>query len=110
MIEKIILSYLSNALTVPVYLEEPISKDNEYVIIEKTGSGKENYLSSATLAIQSYSTSMSTVIELNEKVKKAMEEMDIPEVCSCYLNSDYNWTDPETNRYRYQAVFDIYHY
>lgn len=29
---------------------------------------------------------------------------------SVRLNSDYNFTDIEMKRYRYQAVFDIYYY
>lgn len=32
------------------------------------------------------------------------------EVSGVYLNADYNFTDVETKEYRYQAVFDIFHY
>jgi hypothetical protein len=48
---------------------------------------------------------------LNEMVKKAMEDIiEIDAVSRCELNTDYNYTDTETKRYRYQAVFDIvYH-
>ena len=28
-------------------------------------------------------------------------------VFRCELNGDYNFTDTETKRYRYQAVFDL---
>lgn len=34
----------------------------------------------------------------------------LDDVISCKLNSDYNYTDEETKRYRYQAVFDIRYY
>ena len=45
---------------------------------------------------------------LNDKVKKAMDKMiELPEISSCKLNSDYNFTDTETKRYRYQAVYNI---
>ena len=33
-----------------------------------------------------------------------------PEVASCRLNSDYNFTDTTKKQYRYQAVFDIVYY
>ena len=110
MIEKLLLAYLNSFLDVPVYLEEPVQKDESYVIIEKTGSGKQNHLCTAMIAIQSYGSSMSEVIDLNEHVKRILECIDVPEICSIHLNSDYNFTDPETNRYRYQAVFDVTHY
>ena len=34
----------------------------------------------------------------------------LDEVSKVSLNSDYNFTDAATKRYRYQAVFDIIHY
>ena len=110
MIEKLLLAYLNEHLDVSVYLEEPEQKDDSYVIIEKTGSGKENHLCTAMIAVQSIGASMSAVIDLNEQIKKVLDDMNIPEVCSIHLNSDYNFTDSETNRYRYQAVFDVTHY
>ena len=33
-----------------------------------------------------------------------------PEVGSCELNSDYNYTDGTKKEYRYQAVFDLVYY
>ena len=49
--------------------------------------------------------------KLNEKIKNLMYDLTtISEVSKVKLNSDYNFTDTETKRYRYQAIFDIYHY
>ena len=41
-------------------------------------------------------------------LKSYMENLpDERDVSACDCNSDYNYTDPETRDYRYQAVFDI---
>lgn len=48
MIEKNILDFLNNA-GIPAYMEEKPGMPDEYVLIEKTGGGKENHIKSATL-------------------------------------------------------------
>ncbi len=51
---------------------------------------------------------MEQAIDLNEAVKAVMDEFwKHHAVYSCKLNSDYNFTDTETKRYRYQAVYVI---
>lgn len=108
MIETAVLDYLKSVLSVPVYMEKPTDSVKEYVMIEKTGSGKENYINSATFAIQSYSTSLYKAAELNEQVKNAMDTIKYSaDVSSAKLNSDYNYTDTTTKSYRYQAVYDL---
>lgn len=107
-IEYIVLDYLLTNLQVPVYMEEPKKPDQQYVLIEKTGSGVDNYIHSATFAIQSYGDTLEKAIDLNELVKAAMDVFwNHHAVYRCKLNSDYNFTDTETKRYRYQAVYDI---
>ena len=111
MIEKIICDYLNKELKVPAYMEEQKNKPKSYVLIMKTGSGRSNHIMSATIAIQSYAGSLYEAAVLNETVKEAMLNIiSLGEVSSCKLNSDYDFTDPETKRYRYQAVFDLVHY
>lgn len=107
MIEAIVRDYLKSALDVPVELEK-LTTAEEYVLIEKTGSGKENHINSATFAIQSYSTSLYKAAELNERVKEAMDAMACDtDISKAKLNSDYNYTDTTTKSYRYQAVYDL---
>ena len=68
-------------------------------------------IKSATFAIQSYADSMFEAASLNEVVKEKM--LDIigeKEITKVSLNSDYNFTDTATKKYRYQAVFDLKHY
>lgn len=110
MIEEIVLEYLKSK-GFRAFAEEPEDTKKEYVLIEKTGSGVENHVKRATLAIQSFSASLHSTAMLNEKVKKAMEHMiELDDVCKCELNSDYNYPDITRKRYRYQAVYDIVHY
>lgn len=111
MIEIIILNHLKDKLSVPVRLEKPEPASNEYVLFEKTSSGRTNMLSSSTFAFQSYSDSMYGVSSLNEEVKKAVDSLiELDEIASVKLNTDYNFTDTTTKKYRYQAVYDIKHY
>lgn len=111
MIEKQILDYLNKKLDVPAYMEAPEKPETEYVLIEKTGSGEENHIRSAVFAIQSVSDTLLRAAKLNEEVKAAMEKMgELREICRADLNSDYNYTDTATKKYRYQAVFDVTHY
>lgn len=111
MIEKIILDYLNQTLPAPAYSEEPEERPARYVLIEKTGSGRENHINSATIVIQSYAESLFFAAELNENVLSAMKKAaELNEICRIEKNSDYNYTDTETKRYRYQAVFDIVYY
>ena len=111
MIEKVILDYLKSELSLPVFLKTPVNPPKTYVIFEKTSGSKQNRLSSATFAFQSYAESMYQAATLNEQLKKVIEEMiKLSEISSVYLNSDYNFTDIQTKQYRYQAVFDIFYY
>lgn len=111
MIEIIIKQYSDNHLSVPCYLEKPITPPQRYVLFEKISSGKSNHLPSSTFAFQSYAESMYESALLNEKVKEVIESMiELDEIRSIKLNSDYNFTDKTIKEYRYQAVFDIKHY
>lgn len=107
MIETIILNYLNDELDVPCTMEEDVG-GNSFVLIEKTGSSKINHVSTATIALQSYAPSLAQAAALNERVKAAMERIvDLDDIGGVHLNSDYNFTDMTTKRYRYQAVFVV---
>ena len=111
MIEKIVRDFLKCRLDEKVYMEEEERMPEEYVLIEKTGSSRENYIEKAVLAIQSYAESLQGAAELNERVKAAMERIiELPDISRCELNTDYNYTDTKRKKYRYQAVFDIVYY
>lgn len=110
MIEKIVLDYLSENLTVQIYAEKR-GQNGKYVIIEKVGGGETDHIKRASIAVQSYADSMYDAAELNEEVKRVMKGIiALPEVSSCKLDTDYNYTDTSSKKYRYQAVFDLVHY
>lgn len=110
MIEKIVKDYLKEALNVGTYLEVP-QNESTFLVVEKTGSSKDNHIFTATIAVQSCAPSLYEAAQLNESVKSAMEDIiELKEICNCDLNSDYNYTDTEMKVYRYQAVFDLTHY
>lgn len=82
------------------------------VIVEKTGGGYGNTFLDATVAVQSYGTTMAEAMNLNELIKWLIldEFIKDPQIIKVELNSDYNFTDTTAERYRYQAVFDFKYY
>lgn len=111
MIEQIVRDYLEEQLGIPVRMEEEAGLPEEYIVVEKTGSGQTNHIKRATLAVQSYSSSLYQAASLNERVKEAMEKIiEMDDISRCELNNDYNYTDTARKKYRYQAVFDIVHF
>lgn len=108
-IELLLIKYLSELY--PTYAEIPDKKPKIYCVIEKTSSSESDLIAEATVAIQTYTPSMQEAMEANEAVKAHMDFLPtLPEICNCRLNSDYNYTDTSTKKYRYQAVYDIKYY
>jgi hypothetical protein len=111
MIELIVKNYLSTKLEIPIVFEHQQNLPKKFILIQKTSGSRENFLNSSTVAIQSYAESMFEAAKLNEKIKNLMYDLiTVSEISKVKLNSDYNFTDTEIKRYRYQAIFDIYHY
>lgn len=113
MIEKTILDFLNSVENLPTaYMEIPANPPKRFIIVEKTGGSASNHIFNSTFAIQSYAASLYDAAALNEAVKSVMLYglINVDDVTSVELNSNYNYTDSETKRYRYQAVFDITHY
>lgn len=112
MIEIIVLDYLTEKTGIPIYMEEPEKPIGyPFIVIEKTSSGIDNHIKRATFAVQSYDTSLYKAAQLNEVIKEIMLDIvSLDEISKSELNSDYNYTDTERKRYRYQAVFDLVHY
>lgn len=112
MIELTVLDYLKSKLTdVTVTTEIRQGMPDALVFIEKTGSSMRDRLNVAKFAVQSYGASLYDAIALNDRVKTAMFEM-VSEagITNVELNSDYNYTDTQTKKPRYQAVFEVTHY
>lgn len=106
MIETTVLDYLSGELAEPCYMEVPSNPQETFVVIEKTGSSRTDHVNAATLAIQSYAGSLEQAAELNDRVKTAMDNITtLADIGGVKLNSDYNFTNTQTKKYRYQAVY-----
>lgn len=111
MIEIEIRKFMTSKLECPIVFELAPKMPDKFVLIQKTGSSKRNNLLASTFAFQSYGKSMYEASLLNETVKDIVEQLvELNNVSDVSLNSDYNYTDTESKKYRYQAVFDIRHY
>lgn len=111
MIEVIVLNHLSSQLEVPVYMELPEELPDRFVIIEKVGMRREDLVTNASLAFQSYSlSSLYEAAALDVEVRQAVESLiTLPEIGSARIASSYNHTDTRTKRYRYQSTYEIYY-
>lgn len=113
-IEQFVIGYLGREVC-PAYGEVPPDPPDEYVVVEKTGSGRRpgsaGLIDAATVAIQSNAPTMAAASALNERVKKAMDAItSLPEISRSELNGDYPYTDTARRQRRYQAVYDLVYY
>lgn len=111
LIEEIVKNYLKDEMDISVTLEFPDMKNQKisnFLVLEKIGSNDTQHLKGALIAIQSYADSLYQASVLNEVVKQKMKSIiELNEISKCTCNSDYNFTDTVSKRYRYQAIFDI---
>lgn len=108
MIEKTVIQYLDMADGIHAYAERPKTPEGEYLLVERTGGSSRNGILRATIVVQSWADSLLRAAEWNRKVEKRMAQIPtLTNISSCKLNSSYNYTDTESKKYRYQAVFDI---
>ncbi len=104
MIEKKIRDYLEKALKVPVWVEHRENEPDSFIIFEKTGGHIKNTIHHSTYAFQSYGKTLAEALKLNNKL---LDYMMIFEDANVRLNSNYNFTDTSTKRYRYQAILEL---
>ncbi len=110
MIETTLLEYLGENLSVPVCMEAP-AQVTGYVLLDKTGSSRQNHIITSTFAVQSYGASLLEAAQLNEEVEEAMAGLlELDEITKVDLETDYNFTNTTTKQYRWQAVYHITHY
>lgn len=110
MIETLLIDYLSEHLEVFVGMEAP-EQTTDYVLIDKTGSSRNNHIITSSFAIQSYGATLYDAMLLNNEVTEVMEGLiELNQITRVELETDYNYTDTETKQYRWQAVYDITHY
>ena len=110
-IEQTIIDYLSAVLQPPVSGEVPADPPETFITVEKLGGGQRNFIATASVAIQSYGPSEADAAALNDRVKAAMANLiQLDDVSSCSLDSDYNFTDTTRKQNRYRAVFNVVYF
>lgn len=110
MIIKDLCDYLGEQLSVGVYAEAP-GQLTDYVLLDQTATSNTNHITTTTIAVQSYASSLYGAMTLNEVVKAAMEGFaGLAHVAKVKLETDYNFTNTATKQYRWQAVYHITHY
>lgn len=111
MIEITVLEHLESVLTtVPIVMEIPEKRPDEFIVVTKTGGGEENHIRTAMIVLDCFSTSMVKAGQLCEDAIAAMNGLPAAaDVSACKLNSSYNDTDVASKEYAYGALFDIYY-
>lgn len=110
-IEEFVINYLNSKLEVKSFAEVPSGPPESFIVVEKTGSSKRNYVITSNIAIKSHAPTMYDAAMLNEDVKAVMEHIiNEKEISYAECETDYNFTDLSTKRYRYQAVYNLVHF
>lgn len=112
MIEQAIIQFLQEALSVPCSAETPANPPEEYIVVEQTGSTRDDGLDKATVAVRSCAPTRYRAALLDKRVRGAMV-LDLvaePWAVKVSLNGSYPFTDTASKQERYQAVFDINFY
>lgn len=82
-----------------------------YVLLEKLSAKEREGIGKASFAMQSVSGSLYAAAQLSGMVRAAMAQaVVLPEISRASLANEYNFTDPTTRTYRYQAVFELTYY
>ena len=111
MIETTVLDYLRDRLGVPVTMEVPEGASGTFVVLERTGAERHDHIRRKSLAVQSDAPTLLQAAQLDDAVIEAMLALPtLDQVGACKLERDYNFTDTETKKYRYQAVFAVTYY
>ena len=110
-IEQFVIEYLSGAdelAGIPVSGSVRHPMPPKFVTVEMTGSSVRDFITSAAVAVQSWADTRAEAAALNDTVKTLMDAMiSEPEISRSALDSSYNFTDLQTNKPRYQAVYEI---
>ena len=109
-IESYVIAYLDD-LGYRVSAEVPKSTGGEFITVERTGSERTNQIDRATLAVQAWADTMESAATLAEDVAEDLRDMiGEDEISSVSVTGPYNYTDPKTSKYRYQATVYVVFY
>ena len=128
-IESEIIKMLNHAKKIGIsdldaFAEEPEESHRplEYYIVESHGDSVENFIYTATLAIQSYGKTLSCAAKnavilqhIFDSILKSLptdpitsaQHPEWTQISSITMTNNINWTDNTSDRYRYQTTFDV---
>ena len=105
MIETVLRDYAAAALQVPVFLEIPAAPPTRFVVLKRSGAGRERFLANGNLIADSCAESLFEGASLNEKVKTVSESLDtLEEVGLVTVSAEYAVVDTAHKRSPYQAL------
>ena len=109
MIEAILIEYLGTKLHVPVFVMLPDTiPEGNFIVLDRIGNSKTNYVTSYTIAVQSYGSNALSAATLNESVIEAMESLlEDDRFSRIHLNNGNMFTDTVRKLNRYQSTFEI---
>lgn len=111
MIEVTVEDFMKARLPVPVFPEYPKESHKRFVVLRKVGSTRDNLVDTAVFVADSYAESVYETAKLNELVVSAFDNLiELDAVSSAKRAGDYNATDTQNKRYRYQAVCNVTYY
>lgn len=111
MIEQIVLNFMAERLPVPVSMELPADPPEQFVVLKKGDSSRENFVDTSMFVADSYADSLFHAAQLNERVIAAFDDLtDLDLVSSSTRGGDYAFPDTYNKKYRYQAIQTITHY
>lgn len=108
-VERVAAQMLKKALKVPVYLEVPEDRPDEFVTVELTGSSNEGgFVLLASLAVQSWAATRRRAAEIARAVASAVPSIaDEPNVFKAECDGWYRWPDPDSGSPRYQTNVEL---
>ena len=110
MIETIVLNWLLDGGFL-AYMEEPLDRPDTYLLVQKVNGGEGEHLQTARMVVQSYAGTKAEAAALNMRViARMMQIITLPRITRIRRAGDYDYTDTQTKRYRYQALFEITYY
>lgn len=111
MIEKVLIAYLNNVMSVPVYAEKPDNPPEKYIVLQLIDGGIINKVNAATIGFNSYADTLMNASDLNEELQDALFNIIIlDEISSATLGGTSRNIDTNTKAYCYESIFNFYYY
>lgn len=110
LIEPIVLSYLQAKIPdVNISMEIPPDHPDEFIVMTRTGSGKDNHIDAVTLEFHSYAPSKYEAAVLDERVKTAMDSIiELDAISASRFGGGNDAPNTATKCYRYRSYYNLF--